>query len=186
MPRPNDKAFDPEENRICDPIAKRISGEVCAAMGMTNIRENSEGRYRGHIYDIVAEYQGHTLRIETELKKEWGPKYCVPRQEEPDVPYRWDTMDFPYRKRDKAKVHAHVHDVVSGDQKHVFRVVRPIVLAAPVENKYVRNRCCEEPFFKVALPAPSSTFFEKVDGAWRIARRWDESGKLTIKDGVKL
>lgn len=186
MPIANDKIFDKKEERECDPKAKQATCEVCCRFGMTNFRNNPEGRYTGHIYDIIAEYHGQDVRIETELKKEWGAGWSWPRKDTPDVPYKWDTMDFPYRKRDKGDVHAHVHDVVGIDMKRLFRVPRRIMLKAPTGEKYVRNRGCMEPFFRLPLPAPCSAFWHKVNGVWVLARKWDSDGNLVFKDGVKL
>lgn len=184
MPTPNDKVFDKNTANECDPKANYASTQVCLAFGMCDIRENDESVYTGHIYDLIANYRGKDVRIETELKKDWGPAWSMPNCH-PEVPYKWPTMDFPYRKRDKAKVHANFHDVVGRDLRRVFRVPRKVILESPVSEKWVRNRQCMEPFFNVALPAPCSAFWHKVDDNWQIARKWDKDLNLVIKDGVK-
>lgn len=188
MPTANDKRYEEGLDRECSPAAMACSLRTCLAFGLKNPRKNVEGKRAPdgtlHIYDLVFDCQGKELRVETELKKEWKTEWSKPVVH-PDVNFKWPTMDVPYRKRDKADVHAHLHHIVGGDGKRVFWVWRKTVLSSPVSDKWVRNRGCYEPFFNVELPAPSSMFWEEVNGVWRITHRWDAKGNLTIKDGVK-
>ena len=182
MPTANDKRYEKELDRQCSDAALAVSLRTCLKFGMKNPRRNREDVYTGHIYDLVFDYFGNEVRVETELKREWKEDWSRAIVH-PDVPYKWDTMDVPYRKRDKGIKHANLHHIIGGDGKRAFWVPRDVVLASPVNDKYCRNRGCEEPFFNIPLPAPSSMFWIEENGEWKISHRWDADGNLKIKNG---
>lgn len=185
MTTANDKAYDKNLDRKCSPAALAVSLRTCTAFGMTKPRKNSEDVWTGHIYDLVFDYFGKEVRVETELKREWKEDWSRSIAD-PDVPYRWPTMDVPYRKRDKGILHANWHHIVGGDGKRAFWAPRKVVLSSPVSDKYCRNRQCEEPFFNIPLPSPMTTFWEEVNGVWKITHHWGVDGTLKIRNGVVL
>ena len=160
----NDIPFDQDRCDLYDPAGKDVVVEWFNQFGFTGIEENlAEAKKKfSKIWDVKGlSLSGKEFRIEVEIKKDWGTKWK-------DVPFRYSTMDIPYRKRDKAKEHATHHIVVGADLRRLFVVERSVVLDSPVTYKKVRNRGWqEEPFFNVPLPSPKSAFYFKNEtGKW--------------------
>lgn len=179
----SNKEYEGWLDRKCSPIALAATMEICGEQGMYNFRKNDESVYTGHIYDLTARFRGrngreYDIRFETELKQKWkGLAWSQPIGH-PDVPFMYPTIDFPYRKRDKADVHAHYHDIVG--ESWLFRCHRSVVVQAPVHRKYCDNTGRKEPFFTVPLPAPRSQFWQKVDGVCVLVRKWNADGVLVV------
>ena len=154
MIKTDDMPFSKKRYDKYDPLGKQVAIEWLTKLGFQDIHENEKESKRDftEIWDIGGTSPtGKIWRIEAEVKKDWGTEWS-------EMPFRWDTMHFPYRKRDKAKVHATHMMVVGGDLKRLFIVNREIMLESPVEYKWVRNRRREEPFFSVPTTIKKSSF----------------------------
>lgn len=167
---PNDKSFCSKAWKEYDAIAKEVITELMAQFKFSDIEANireEQGRF-DHIYDVSGVTPaGVEIRIEGEVKKDWGTSWTAKDWVGYAWPFNWDTMHIPFRKRDKAKVHATHHAVIGGDKSRLFIVHRSVVLSSPVIEKWCRNRGSKEPFYSVLLPAPQSLWFEKnSEGLW--------------------
>jgi hypothetical protein len=176
----NDKPFSQEAFHEFDTPGKNAAASWLKQMGCQSITENDDSANNfQNIFDLEASRKnGEKLVFEVEVKKEWGtewqenhdnPKYGWASRE---YPFPWPTMDFPYRKREskrRAKVTHHI--IVGGDYNRLFIVPRDVVLQSPVEDKYVRNRKTNEPFFKVGLPCAKGAWYELRDGKWEKVKR---------------
>lgn len=166
MTVPNDKRFDVRDYRECDPLAKALSFEVLEFLGFQDIVENtdeSNGIFE-KIWDIKGTHKElGEWRIEGEIKRDWGTKWIGGYIR----PFKFSTMDIPYRKRNKAEEHATHHIVFGKDGNRAFVVERDVVLSSPVEYKQCRNREAPEPFFKVFVISPHSFFLIKSNGLWQ-------------------
>lgn len=159
----NDKRFSRASYDENDPKGKQIAEEWFDQNGFFEIEENLKESKRDFteiwdlkgIHPIFGEF-----RIESEIKKDWGTKWF-------EMPFKWPSMDIPFRKREKADVHATHHMVIGGDLKRLFIVPRKVVLESPVTSKPCRNRNWEpEPFYNVQLPCEHSAFYFKTDDKW--------------------
>jgi hypothetical protein len=143
----NDKPFDKKESDNCDPKCKVVGTELLTQLGFLDIEENlgeSHGDFSG-IWDIRGTHpEFGEWRFDVELKKDWGTVWL-------EQPFRYSTVDIPFRKRDKAEVHATHHVVIGGDLERLFIVKRSVVLSSTVGYKMCRNRSAPEPFYKVRV-----------------------------------
>lgn len=168
-----DKPFDHRENERSDGFSKDVLLDWLRFKGWTDFEENPESKYTGKIWDIKATPPGgRPLRFDSEVKWEWTP---VPDAKERlwtsraryGYPFRWPSMDFPWRKRDKAEEHANLHVIVGGDGLRLFMVHRRILLSSPVGYKPVWNRGgAKEKFFFVSPAQTGCTFYEKRGAEW--------------------
>lgn len=167
MPKPNDIRFCKDRYEKYDGPAKLVATEFLQQRGFKKISENldeSRGKFK-KIWDVAGTHSKKSIgewRIEAEIKQDWGTKWF-------DVPFKFHTMDFPYRKRDKAEEHATHMMIIGGDYKRLFIVNREAMLGSPVENKWCRNRKGSEPFFKVDIQDPKAAFYFKNEktGKWK-------------------
>jgi hypothetical protein len=164
----NDIKFSRKRYDLYDVPAKDIAKEWLLQLGFKDIDENlgeSNGNF-SKIWDVKGfmEKTGE-WRIEAEIKQDWGSKWK-------EIPFRYDTVDIPYRKRDKAEEHATHHMVIGGDLKRLFIVNREAVLKSPVNYKKCRNRGWEEePFFNVDIESPKSSFWFKESEKWKVYKK---------------
>lgn len=166
---PNDIRFSKQRFESFDGPAKEVAKDFLKYLNFKDIQENlaeSNGNF-SKIWDVKATHPkiDEEWRLELEIKKDWGTKWL-------EIPFKWPTMDIPYRKRDKAEEHATHHIVIGGDLKRLFIVNRNVVIDSPVTYKKVRNRNWqEEPFFNIPLPSPKSAFwFKNKDNKWIIQK----------------
>jgi hypothetical protein len=163
MPIANDIAFNKERYDKYDGPGKQVAVELLDQLGFFEIVENlgeSQGNFQ-NIWDVKGEHpEVGEWRIESEVKEDWGTKWV-------DVPFKFHTMDFPFRKRNKAIQHATHMMIVGGDHKRLFIVNREVMLESKVSYKPCRNRQEPEPFFNVDITSPKSAFyFKNKDGNW--------------------
>jgi len=166
MPKPNDIKFDSKRHKQNDDVAKDVAKEILEQLEFTNIRENekeSQGDF-SEIWDIGGDFNGKQILIEAEIKRDWGTKWAK-------FPFKWGTVDIPYRKRNKTKVQSTHMLVISGSLDMAFLVSRENMLSSSISNKDCRNREEKEPFFNIALI--DGTFLAKKNGVW---------GKITYGD----
>jgi hypothetical protein len=158
MLQANDIRFSKKRYDLYDNNAKTIAMEWLEQFNFKNITENIQESKKNfsEIWDVKGDHEKYgEFRIEAEIKNDWGIKWL-------EMPFKYDTMDIPYRKRDKTKVHATHHMIIGGDLNRLFIVKREKVLSAKVENKKVRNRnWAEEPFYRLSLPCEFSFFYFK-------------------------
>ncbi len=102
-----------------------------------------------------------------EVKKDWGTVWT-------ELPFRYATMHFPTRKRDKVDVHATHHMIVGGDFKRLFVVKREAITNSPIVEKWVRNRSLLENFYEVNVDHPHAAFYFKKNGRWVLHTKQDE------------
>ena len=168
--RPNDKPFSKEEYNKFDGPAKEVVIEWMRQLGFKDIAINEDEAKRkfAKIWDVCGYTvpNGKQIRIETEVKADWGTVWTADRWKNRKYPFPWPTMDFPYRRRNKTLEHCTHHIVVGGDFRRFFIVPRNVVLESPVEEKWCRNRGGSEPFYRVNLPATNSAWFENENGIW--------------------
>jgi hypothetical protein len=166
----NDKRFDPECHKKHDADAKHIAQEWLKQMGFRDIKENLKEAQRNfkEIWDVSGQHEllGE-WRLEAEIKVDWGTKWV-------DEPFKYSTVDVPFRKRDKAEVQATHQMVIGGDHKRLFIVKREVMLdpeITQVTSKACRNRGWQkEPFYNIPIKAPHSSFWVKRNGRWKISK----------------
>lgn len=167
MTVPNDIKFSKERYQKYDEPAKQIAIEWLGQLGFEDIQENTAEAQRNfkEIWDVRGfKAEVGEWRIEAEIKADWGTVWT-------DMPFKWPTMDIPYRKRDKAEVQATHMMVIGGDYQRLFIVNRDVMLNeefTKISSKWVRNRKREEPFFNIVLPAPKSAFWFKKNSKWSL------------------
>lgn len=164
----NDIRFSKTRHFLYDKPAKEVAAEWMLQLGFDNLEEN-KGEEKGNfkkIWDLKGNREGvGEWRIEAEIKVDWGTKWK-------DVPFKYSTMDIPYRKRDKAEEHATHMMVIGGDYKRLFVVNREVMLESPVSYKKCKNRGWkEEPFFNIDIYSPKSFFWFKEKDSWKIYKR---------------
>jgi len=172
MTKTNDIRFSKQRYDRYDSLGKNVSQEWMEQFGFVDIQEN-ENEQKGKFQEIW-DIKGYTpnkhieFRIETEIKDDWGTRWQEDTWDGKEYPFKWPSMHFPYRKRDKAQVHATHHMIVGGDEKRFFLIPRQTIITSPVIEKRCRNRKGLEPFFEVSLPAAKSMWFEKNEkGRWK-------------------
>lgn len=165
----NDIRFCKNRFDLYDSNGKNIAREWLTQLGFENIQENEEESKRNfkEIWDLKGIHSEFgEFRIEAEIKVDWGTKWL-------EIPFKYPTMDIPYRKRDKTDVHATHMMVIGGDLKRLFIIKRETMLNSPVGSKKCRNRnWAEEPFFQIPLPCDHSTFYFKKKEEW-LPYKWN-------------
>lgn len=158
----NDIRFSKQRYARYDGIAKEVAFEWLKQLGFKDVVENLDESRRkfDKIWDVTGfrEELGQ-WRIEAEVKQDWGTIWH-------EIPFKYSTIDIPYRKRDKAEEHATHMMVIGGDLKRMFVCKRDVMLTSPVTNKKVRNRgWADEPFYNIDLSCGSFWFKDKKK--WR-------------------
>lgn len=160
----NDIRFSKERYEKYDGMAKDVATEWLTQMGFSELSENMDEANRKFrkIWDMRGQHPDlGEWRIEAEIKQDWGTKWL-------EMPFKYPTMDIPFRKRDKTEQHATHMMVIGGDLKRLFVVNREVMLNSPKSYKKCRNRgWAEEPFFNIQLPAPQSSFWFKEGKKWK-------------------
>lgn len=163
---PNDKRYSKADGEKYDGPGKRVTVDFLTQAGFTDIFENLDESRRKfkRIWDIAGVHPEtkEVWRVDCEIKNYWGTLWK-------EQPFRYETMDVPYRKRDKTEEHATHHILIGEDLKRLFLVKREAVINAPVSEKWVRNRRQNEPFFNIDIRSPDGAFWIKDDsGKWNI------------------
>lgn len=169
----NDKSFSRNEHKKYDAKGKDAVCEMLVAINPNvTVEENDQESAQWKelppkqwkIWDVKATFpNGEVFTIECEVKHDWGIKWH-------DVPFRFDTVDFPYRRRDRFKGEYGTHHIiVGGDDRRMFLVSRKILLASPIRYKMCRNRDGEEPFYGVEWKKLGNKvcFFFKESNGWK-------------------
>lgn len=126
------KRFCPELKKKHDAVGKQLAQEIMRdILGAELITENTkedQGDFTDGFWD--QKYQlpnGKEIKVEPEMKdsKWWGDHFDNNR------PFRYDSMDIPFRK---AKNQAHLHIVISTCSKYAFLLSRDEMNAALEES----------------------------------------------------
>lgn len=159
----NDKPFCKKTWEECDFDGKKIAKQWLKQYGFSSIEENLEeakGNFK-ELWDVKGIHpEFGEFRIEAEIKKDWGTKWF-------DMPFKYEAIHIPFRRRDKAEVHSTHHMVIGGDLKRLFIVKRDVVINSPIEEKKCKNRGWQlEPFYVIPITADHSKFYFKKNNKW--------------------
>jgi hypothetical protein len=167
------KAYSESNKRKYDNNGKRITEEILrdtanASLVGDNVKEDS-GDFSDGFWDQKYKLKsGEEFKTESEMKdKKWWGKYYGK-----NVPFKYDTMDIPFRK---AKNQAEVHFVISTCQQYAFSITRKSMdqafneLGGKPKIKSTKNVPSGEPFF--STPVDRGRFFYKDGkGKWKIVK----------------
>ena len=160
----NDIEFSKYRYNLYDKPAKIVAKDFLLQMGFKNVEENlnEENLNFKEIYDVKGFHDIFgEWRIESEIKKDWGTKWK-------EIPFRYPTMDIPYRKRIKSEIYTTHMMVIGGDLNRLFIVKREIMMNSNISKKKCRNRYSNElePFYNIDLNSKFSKFYFKLKGKW--------------------
>lgn len=164
------KAFSPSLKKKHDAIGKSLAAEIlrdtARAVHVTDNHKEDNADFSDGFWDQLYRLpNGNNIKVEPEMKDEkwWGNQFSKER------PFKYDSMDIPYRK---AKNEAHLHIVISTCGTFAFTVTRKAMDEALVKSggvPKVKRTIYEHegaPYF--STPVESGRFFQKgADGRWR-------------------
>jgi len=146
--------FDPHGKRV----AIEIMRDVFEAELVTENTTEGKGYELGVWDQLFILPSGEEWKVEPEIKVNEKGYYADHWIEKNGYPFRWDTVDIPYRK---AKCDAHVHLVISDDETYAFMVERAVM-----------NQAIEDaggPKWKITKYEPQGGYYFAVDpteGIW--------------------
>ncbi len=156
--------YDPQGKRIAEQIMKDVAG----AKLITNNTAEEEGNFSEGFWDQEYEFcNGSRKLVEPEMKnkKWWGVRFGDLQ------PFKYGTMDIPYRK---VKNKADVHIVISTCEQYAFLVTRKKMDEAVErggEPKFKVTQYEPEGAYYFSTPISDGRFVSRQDGKWKFLER---------------
>jgi hypothetical protein len=176
----SNKRFSRSLSEQYDPLGKRLAAEIMgdifsATLDAENTKETSGDFSEGfwdHRYRLS---DGQSLLVEPEMKdkKWWGTGWDESR------PFKYDTMDIPFRKK---KNKADIFMVISTCERYAWIVWRAVVdqhlkeTGGKPKNKVTIYEPDGGDYY--STPVAKGIFVHKQDGKWR---RWKGSTNGDIR-----
>ena len=168
------KKYCPELKNLHDPIGKKLAIEIMkdvlkAELIVENIKED-QGDFTDGFWDQKYRLlDGKEIKVEPEMKnkKWWGNEWSTVR------PFRYDTVDIPFRKE---KNQSHIHIVISTCNNFAFLVTRCAM------NKALEEEYGGSPIIKPTIHEPEGAPYYRtpverghfiargLNGRWHICK----------------
>jgi hypothetical protein len=170
----NNAKFSRDRFDQCDAKGKKWARSLLEKLGASDITETKSNSK----YDIGARTGGKDIKIEVEIKRDWGSKWLVKRDDEgwlvngtwSGVPFPFEDIRFAARKKDNP---VDYYMTFSGCGRYALVALAEDVKKSKVkkiDNKHMSH----ESFMVFKLSGKNRfVFFELDDGEWVLIHHWD-------------